>query len=130
MQASIAAQDFVVVGTTSESGIQLPVDQKAHISIPLQTTVSSSWSLVIGKLERLFGSDPKTFKANQSSSTRPVKISLHGSTSDKQVEAQPSQEYLQPLAQRAQSSSRSNADLLPNLIPRSQRYGPSFLAAD
>ena len=129
VQVSIAAQDFTLVGTTSNAQLQLPVDQKVHIEIPSQSTATSSWSTVIGKLGRLFGIrrfDPNSIRSNQRSSTRPVKILLHGSTSSKQVEVEPSQEHLEPSAQRLiHSSSGLNADLLPNLIPQSQRYGPS-----
>ncbi|KAG0614822.1 hypothetical protein M758_6G206100 [Ceratodon purpureus] len=125
VQVSIAAQDFTLVGTTSNAQLQLPVDQKVHIEIPSQSTATSSWSTVIGKLGRLFGIrrfDPNSIRSNQRSPTRPVKILLHGSTSSKQVEVEPSQEHLEPSAQRLiHSSIGLNADLLPNLIPQSQR---------
>jgi hypothetical protein len=138
VQVSIAAQDFTVIDTASNAQIQLPVEQRAQIDLPFKASVSSSWNVLTDNLGRFFSVkrfDPKSYRSNRSSSTRSVRIPSHESSLDKKLEAEGLQEHVQFSVQQAtETSSRSNAGLLSDLIPqfnqgmpRSQGYGPFII---
>ncbi|KAG0627051.1 hypothetical protein M758_2G170500 [Ceratodon purpureus] len=119
---SIAVQDFTVIDNTSNTQIQLPVEQRVHIDLPFRASASSSWNVITDNLGRFFsvrGFDRKYIRSNQSSSTRPVRIPSHESSLESELEAEDLQEFLQPSIQHAtQSSTRSNGGLLSDLISR------------
>lgn len=128
MQVSIAAQDFTVIGTTSKAQIQPPAEQRVHLDLPVKATVPSSWTVITRNLERFFSVrrfDPRSYRSNQSLSTRSVRIPSYESSSDKKLEAEGLHEHFQSSVQQAtESSSRSNAGLLLDLIPQSNQGMP------